>query len=202
MQLVDQKKRSYQEELAARDLRGAGRFAVQNFWPTFLGSVCAGVAAVMTAMKTGNVLLWPCAVLIVGIGTVRAFQMRKYERRTAMLTSEQAEQWEPRYAIGAMAYAAALGLWCFVTMLRQRRRGRASAVRHGDGRLYRRRRRRALTAAPRLIQYQSCSPAARCRWRWCCMAASSTWGWRRCWCCSSSALKHINLNLHSIFVER
>ena len=32
----------------------------QNFWPMFFGSVCAAVAAVMTALKTGNVLLWPC----------------------------------------------------------------------------------------------------------------------------------------------
>ena len=63
----------------------------QNFWPMFAGTVCAAAAAVMTALKTGNVLLWPCAVLIIGIGTARAFQMRKYERRTAVLTFEQAK---------------------------------------------------------------------------------------------------------------
>ena len=70
----------------------------QNFWPMFIGSVSSAVAAVMTALKTGNVLLWPCAALIIGIGTVRAFQMRKYERRTQVLSFEQAKHLEPRYA--------------------------------------------------------------------------------------------------------
>ena len=112
----------------------------QNFWPMFLGSVCAAVAAVMTALKTGNVLLWPCAALIVGIGTVRAFQMRRYERRTSDLTFEQAKTLEPRYAIGAMLYAACWALWCFITIF-----GSDDAVAHMicvavDGRLHRRRR--------------------------------------------------------------
>ena len=58
-----------------------------------------------------------CAVLIVGIGTARAFQMRKYERRTSVLTFEQAVEWEPQYRIGAVLQAGALGLWCVVTIL-------------------------------------------------------------------------------------
>jgi diguanylate cyclase (GGDEF)-like protein len=71
----------------------------------------------MTAVKTGNVLLWPIAFLIVAIGTARAFQMRKYERRTSVLTYAQAKHWEPRYAIGALFYAGVLGAWCFITIL-------------------------------------------------------------------------------------
>jgi len=116
MQLVDQKKRNYQEEFEPVLYAALVDSMCQNFWPTFIGSVCAAVAAVMTAMKTGNMLLWPCAVLIVGIGTIRALQMRKYEQRTSMLTFEQAKHWEPRYAIGAMLYAAMLGIWCFITI--------------------------------------------------------------------------------------
>ena len=112
----------------------------QNFWPMFIGSVCAAVAAVLTALKTGNVLLWPCAALIIGIGTVRAFQMRKYERRTEVLTFQQAKHLEPRYAIGAMVYAGVLGVWCFLTIF-----GNDDAVAHMicvavDDRLHRRRR--------------------------------------------------------------
>ena len=42
--------------------------------------------------------------------------MRKYERRTAVLSFEQAKHWEPRYAVGAMLYAAVLGVWCFITI--------------------------------------------------------------------------------------
>jgi diguanylate cyclase (GGDEF)-like protein len=116
MQLVDQKKRSNQEELEPVLYAALVDSMCQNFWPMFIGSVCAAAAALMTAVKTGNVLLWPCAVLIIGIGTVRAFQMRKYERRTAVLSFDQAKHWEPRYAVGAMIYAGVLGAWCFITI--------------------------------------------------------------------------------------
>jgi diguanylate cyclase (GGDEF)-like protein len=117
MQLVNPKKQDNQDELSPVIYAALVDSMCQNFWPMLIGSICGATAALMTALKTGNVLLWPCAVLIVGIGTVRAFQMRKYERRKAMPTFEQAKDWEPRYRIGAVLYAAALGLWCFVTIL-------------------------------------------------------------------------------------
>ena len=104
----------------------------QNFWPMFIGSALVAVAAVLTALKTGNVLLWPCAVLIIGIGTVRAFQMRKYEQRNWCPSVEQAKHWEPRYAIGAMVYASVLGVWCFLNFLQQRC-GRAHDLCRRDG---------------------------------------------------------------------
>ena len=93
MQLVDQKERNSQEELEPVLYAALVNSMCQNFWPMFIGSVSSAVAAVLTALKTGNVLLWPCAALIVGIGTVRAFQMRKYERRTQVLSFEQAKHW-------------------------------------------------------------------------------------------------------------
>jgi diguanylate cyclase (GGDEF)-like protein len=117
MQLVDTKKRSDQDELEPVLYAALIDSMLQNFWPMFIGAVSAGAAALMTALKTGNILLWPCAILIVGIGTVRAFHMGKYERRTSVLTYEQAKHLEPRYALGAMTYAAMLGIWCFITIL-------------------------------------------------------------------------------------
>ena len=117
MQLVETKKRNGQDELEPVLYAALIDSMLQNFWPMFIGAVSAGSAAVMTALKTGNLLLWPCAILIVGIGTVRAFHMRKYERRTSVLTFEQAKHLEPRYAIGAMTYAAMLGIWCFITIV-------------------------------------------------------------------------------------
>src|SRR5712672_1299123 len=117
MQLVDHKSRSTREELEPILYAALIDSMCQNFWPMFLGGVCAAIAAVMTAVKTGNDLLWPIAFLIVGIGTVRALQMRKYERRTSVLTYDQAKAWEPRYAVGALSYAAVLGAWCFITIL-------------------------------------------------------------------------------------
>ncbi len=117
MQLVDQKRRKNQEGLEPVLYAALIDSMCQNFWPLFFGTVCAAAAALMTVVKTGNVLLWPIAALIVVIGTGRALQMRKYERRTSVLTYEQAKHWEPRYAVGAILYAGALGAWCFITIL-------------------------------------------------------------------------------------
>ncbi|WOH65592.1 putative bifunctional diguanylate cyclase/phosphodiesterase [Bradyrhizobium sp. BWA-3-5] len=116
MQLVDPKKRGSREELEPVLYAALVDSMCQNFWPMFIGSVSTAVAAVLTALKTGNVLLWPCAVLIIGIGTVRALHMRTYERRTQVLTYEQAKYLEPRYAAGAMLYASVVGIWCFLTI--------------------------------------------------------------------------------------
>ncbi|MBV9564270.1 MAG: EAL domain-containing protein [Bradyrhizobium sp.] len=117
MQLVDQKSRSSQKEFEPVLYAALVDSMCQNFWPIFFGTVCAAVAAFMTALKTGNPLLWPCALSIVAIGTARAFQMRQHERRTSVLSYEQAKAFEPRYAVSALAYAGALGAWCFITIL-------------------------------------------------------------------------------------
>ena len=53
----------------------------QNPGPMFAGALCAAVAAVMTALKTGNVWLWPCVALLVITGAVRAIEMRRYKKR-------------------------------------------------------------------------------------------------------------------------
>jgi len=93
--------------------------------------------------------------------------MRKYERRTQVLTFQQAKHWEPRYAIGAMVYAAVLGIWCFLTIF-----GNDDAVAgiwfcvRRDDRLHRRWRGSQLRAS-KLIQYHillACGPMSR-RWR-------------------------------------
>src|SRR3982074_1974663 len=117
MQLVDQKSRSTREELEPILYAALIDSMCQNFWPMFLVGVSAAIPAVMTALKTGNELVWPIASLVVGIGTVRAFEMRKYERRTSVLTYEQAKAWEPRYAVGALWSAAARATWCFIAIL-------------------------------------------------------------------------------------
>jgi diguanylate cyclase (GGDEF)-like protein len=89
----------------------------QDPGPMFAGALCAAVAAIMTAMKTGNAWLWPCVALLVVTGAVRALDTRQYLQRKSSLTSNEAARWEIRYQIGAMLYAAALGLWCVVALL-------------------------------------------------------------------------------------
>jgi diguanylate cyclase (GGDEF)-like protein len=85
--------------------------------PLFVGALCAAVAAVMTALKTGNVWLWPCAGFLVLAGAFRAVDMFYYQRAKANITANAAANWELRYQFGAMLYAAALGTWCTVAIL-------------------------------------------------------------------------------------
>ena len=85
--------------------------------PMFAGSLCAAVAALMTALKTGNPLLWPCVALLVVTGALRALDTRQYQKVRASLSAEAVTRWEVRYQIGAMLYAGALGLWCLVAVM-------------------------------------------------------------------------------------
>src|SRR5215470_3175492 len=89
----------------------------QDPGPLFAGALCAAVAAVMTALKTGNVWLWPIVALLVVTGAVRALDTRQYQYNKAELSAEGVARWEIRYQLGAMLYAAALGLWCLVAIL-------------------------------------------------------------------------------------
>ena len=104
--------------------------------PMFAGALCAAVAAIMTALKTGNVLLWPCVALLVVTGALRALDTRQYQKVRSSLAADGVARWEVRYQFGAMLYAAALGLWCLVTLT-----GSDDAVAHmiamsGGGRTY------------------------------------------------------------------
>jgi diguanylate cyclase (GGDEF)-like protein len=87
-----------------------------NPGPLFAGALCAAIAALMTALKTGNVWLWPCVGLLVMTGALRALDMGRFTRIRAQMTAEQVARWEVRYQFGAMAYALALGLWCLVAL--------------------------------------------------------------------------------------
>ena len=89
----------------------------QDPGPMFAGVLCAAVAAMMTAVKTGNAWLWPCVVVLVVTGALRALDSRQYLQRKEALTAHDAVRWELRYQVGAMFYAAALGLWCIVAVL-------------------------------------------------------------------------------------
>jgi diguanylate cyclase (GGDEF)-like protein len=81
------------------------------------GIVFSGIAAAMTALKTGQNLTWVCVALLIMAGAVRAFDLRRYQARKSTLTAEEAAQWQKRYHIGALLQAAAIGLWCSTTLL-------------------------------------------------------------------------------------
>jgi diguanylate cyclase (GGDEF)-like protein len=118
MQLADQTK-DLDQKMSPSIYAALVDSLFQNFVPTLAGTASATIAAVMTALKTGNHLVWPCAVWISVVGIARAIQMRKYEleRRGSRLTPERAAWWEPNYKNLADLYASALGLWCVVVLL-------------------------------------------------------------------------------------
>jgi diguanylate cyclase (GGDEF)-like protein len=82
-----------------------------------VGIVFVAIAATLTALKTGQNLLWACVPVLLVAGAIRAFDLRRYHARKSTLTVEEAAQWQKRYQIGAMIQAAAIGMWCFITLL-------------------------------------------------------------------------------------
>ena len=81
------------------------------------GVVFSAIATGMTALKTGQGLLWAFVLLLMAAGAFRAFDLRRYQASKSTLTAEEAAQWQKRYQLGAMIQAAAIGLWCATTLL-------------------------------------------------------------------------------------
>jgi diguanylate cyclase (GGDEF)-like protein len=85
--------------------------------PLLAGLVFVAIAATMTALKTGEDLIWACVALLIVAGAVRAFDLQRYQARKSTLTADEAARWKKRYQIGAMIQAAAIGIWCSATLL-------------------------------------------------------------------------------------
>ena len=120
MQLASQAREEPDERMSPSIYAALIDSLFQDPGPMFVGALCAAVAAIMTAVKTGNAWLWPCVALLVVTGALRALDTRQYKARKSELTSIEASRWEVRYQVGAMLYAAALGLWCLVAILGSR----------------------------------------------------------------------------------
>jgi diguanylate cyclase (GGDEF)-like protein len=89
----------------------------ENSTSLLAGIVFVSIAAAMTALKTGENVIWGCVALLVVAGAIRAFDLRRYQERKSILTAEEAARWKTRYQIGAMIQAAAIGIWCSTTLL-------------------------------------------------------------------------------------
>jgi diguanylate cyclase (GGDEF)-like protein len=85
--------------------------------PLLAGIVFVAIAAAMTALKTEQNLTWACVALLIMAGAVRVFDLQRFLPRKSTLTAEEAAQWKKRYQIGALIQAAAIGIWCSVTLL-------------------------------------------------------------------------------------
>ena len=84
--------------------------------PLLTGLVFGAIAAGVTALKTGEPLIWACVALLIVAGAVRAFDLRRYQLRKSSLTADEAARWKKRHQIGAMIQAAAVGIWCSTTL--------------------------------------------------------------------------------------
>ena len=85
--------------------------------PLFAGIVFVAFAAGLTALKTGQTLLWACVLFLVVAGAIRVFDLRRFDPRRSALTAEEAGKWQKRYRIGALIQAAAIGTWCSTALL-------------------------------------------------------------------------------------
>src|ERR1700737_877393 len=99
MQLADQTK-DLDQEMSPSIYAALVDSLFENPVPLLAGAVCACAAGLMTAMKTGNQLLWPCALLIVAIGLIRAIEIRRYQKNKARLPPRQGVRGEWRYIVG------------------------------------------------------------------------------------------------------
>ena len=85
--------------------------------PLLTGLVFAAIAAAMTALKTGETLIWACVALLIATGAVRAFDLQRYQARKSTLTAAKAAGWKKRYQTRAIIQPAAIGIWCATTLL-------------------------------------------------------------------------------------
>jgi len=85
--------------------------------PLLAGLVFVTIAAALTALKTGENLIWACVGLLILTGAIRAFDLQRYQASKSTLTADEAARWKRRYQIGAMIQAAAIGIWCSATLL-------------------------------------------------------------------------------------
>ena len=87
--------------------------------PLLSGLVFAAIAATLTALKTGETLIWACVALLIATGAVRAFDLQRYryQARKSTLTAAKAAGWKKRYQTRAIIQPAAIGIWCATTLL-------------------------------------------------------------------------------------
>ena len=85
--------------------------------PLLAGLIFVSIGAALTALRTGEPLIWACVALLVLAGTARAIDLHLYQARKEVMTAKAAERWQKRYQIGAKIQAAAIGAWCSTTLL-------------------------------------------------------------------------------------
>ncbi|QPF84049.1 EAL domain-containing protein [Bradyrhizobium genosp. L] len=87
--------------------------------PLMAGIIFVALSAALTALRTGQDVIWWCVGSLILTGAVRGFDLHRYQARIkkAQMAAGEAARWQTRYQIGAMVQAAAIGAWCSTTLL-------------------------------------------------------------------------------------
>ena len=64
--------------------------------PMLTGLVFGAIAAAMTAMKTGEPLIWAVSPFSSSPSAVRAFDLQRYQAGKSTLTADEAMRWKMR----------------------------------------------------------------------------------------------------------
>jgi len=81
----------------------------------FTGAVTVSMAVLLSAIRTGNELLYLLWVALVAVSIVRAIDMHIYVlRRATINTVALARRWEMHYVVGTATFTGGLGVWCVI----------------------------------------------------------------------------------------
>jgi diguanylate cyclase (GGDEF)-like protein len=81
-----------------------------------IGAIGGVLVGSMAAWRTGSVLLLILTVLAAAVAVGRVLLTISYRKAQPVADAATLKMWERRYAIGALAYGACLGGFCFVTL--------------------------------------------------------------------------------------
>ena len=84
-----------------------------------VGAIGTISAAVITALKSGEPLLWVCALAMAVTACARATDMCIFgKQRQPNNDVEVIRKWELRYITGSCIYVALLGMWCLIAFVK------------------------------------------------------------------------------------
>jgi diguanylate cyclase (GGDEF)-like protein len=84
-----------------------------------VGAIGTISAALITAVKSGEPLLWLCTIALVVTACVRATDMHIFGRQEQRSNDAKViRKWELRYVIGSCIYVTLLGTWCLIAFVK------------------------------------------------------------------------------------
>jgi diguanylate cyclase (GGDEF)-like protein len=84
-----------------------------------VGAIGTISAALITAVKSGEPLLWLCTIALVVTACVRATDMHIFGRQEQLSNDAKViRKWELRYVIGSCIYVTLLGTWCLIAFVK------------------------------------------------------------------------------------